>query len=113
MVNLSKLVIAYSFKMESLPANMVKKRAHLIIAGRVQGVFFRATARDTAKKLDLTGWIRNNPNGVVESIVEGSEENIKKYIEFCHDGSSAARVQNVDITWEDYQEEFDDFNIVR
>ena len=49
-----------------------KKRVHVIVEGRVQGVFFRAFTRDAAVNLGLSGWVRNRPNGSVEAIVEGS-----------------------------------------
>lgn len=91
---------------------MSKARAHLRISGRVQGVFFRATSRDKANSLDITGWVRNNPDGTVEAVVEGEKEKINEYIKWAHKGSSAARVDEVNVEWEDYQEEFDNYSIV-
>jgi acylphosphatase len=53
-----------------------KKRAHVIVEGRVQGVFFRAYTSDEAKKLGLTGWVRNRPDGTVEALVEGDADSV-------------------------------------
>ena len=61
----------------------MNKQLHLIITGRVQGVFFRHHTKKLAKKLNFMGWIRNNPDGTVELIAEGEEEKLKQLIEFC------------------------------
>ena len=54
-----------------------KKRAHVIVEGRVQGVFFRAYTSDEAKKLGLAGWVRNRPEGSVEAIIEGDAASVR------------------------------------
>ncbi|MBI5587779.1 MAG: acylphosphatase [Deltaproteobacteria bacterium] len=87
-------------------------RAHLIIEGLVQGVFFRATTADVAKKHGVFGWVKNNPDGSVEAMIEGREEDVKKVIGFCRIGPPRARVDRVDVRWEDYRDEFDDFHAV-
>ncbi len=88
-------------------------RAHLRIYGRVQGVFFRSTMRDVARELGVRGWVRNLPDGSVEAVVEGEREKVEKIVEWAHQGPPLARVQRVEVRWEDYREEFDDFRIVR
>ena len=71
-------------------------RGHFIIAGRVQGVFFRATAREAARSLGLSGWVRNLPDGSVETICEGSAEAVAAYKEWCRRGPPHAEVRYVD-----------------
>ena len=89
----------------------MKRRAHLFISGRVQGVFYRANTRDQARRLGLTGWVRNLPDGRVEAVVEGEEEKIKELIDWCHQGPPGAQVRGVEVRWEDYRGEFADFEI--
>ena len=89
----------------------MKKKLHYLIEGRVQGVFFRATARNKAQELDLHGWIKNRSDGKVEGEVEGEEENLKKFASFLEVGSSAARVEDVHLDWKEYQDEFSSFEI--
>ena len=86
-------------------------RAHVIISGMVQGVFFRSETRDEAKKLGVKGWVRNLSDGRVEAVFEGEEENVKKLIEFCRRGPPGARVTDVDIIWENYTGEFRNFEV--
>ncbi len=94
-----------------MPGQMV--RAHLRIYGRVQGVFFRSTMRDVARELGVGGWVRNLPDGSVEAVVEGEREKVERVIEWAHQGPPLARVRKVEVRWEDYRGEFDDFRIVR
>ena len=89
----------------------MKKRAHVFVSGRVQGVFFRATTRDEANKRGVQGWVKNLRDGRVEAIFEGEEERVKEMIDFCHEGSSASRVEDVEFEWEEYKDEFDGFEI--
>ncbi|MBN2336686.1 acylphosphatase [Candidatus Bathyarchaeota archaeon] len=70
-------------------------RAHLQIRGRVQGVGYRANARRVANQLNLKGWVRNTPRGDVEAIVEGSEEEVDRFIQWCHRGPTRAHVTEV------------------
>ena len=65
---------------------MDKKRAHLIIYGKVQGVFFRASTKDKAIELGLKGFVRNQPDGTVEVIAEGSEKQLQELVAWCHEG---------------------------
>lgn len=89
----------------------MKKRARLFISGRVQGVFYRANTQERARQLGLTGWVRNLPDGRVEAVVEGEEERIQELINWCHEGPPGARVEEVEVHWEDYRGEFEDFQI--
>ncbi len=90
---------------------MPEVRAHLVIHGRVQGVFFRYTTRETAVALECTGWVKNNFDGTVETMFEGSEEKVKKAVEWCRRGPSGARVEKVDLEWKIPTGEFQGFEI--
>jgi len=87
----------------------LKARAHVFVSGRVQGVFFRYETRRKARRHGVTGWIRNMVNGRVEAIFEGEESDVKALVDFCSEGPPAAKVANVDVRWEAYAGEFQDF----
>ena len=88
-----------------------KARVHIFICGGVQGVFFRANTVKIAKELGLAGWVRNTPDGKVEAVFEGDKEKIEKIIEWSEKGPPFAKVTKIDIEWEKYRGEFDDFVI--
>lgn len=91
---------------------MEKVRVHVFISGLVQGVFFRWNTKRNADKLQLSGWVRNLPDGRVEAIFEGKKESIEKMIEWCKKGPSGAIVEKVEIIYEDYKGEFKGFKII-
>ena len=91
---------------------MADKRLHVIVRGRVQGVFFRASTQREARRLGLTGWVANRRDGSVEAIAEGGEDELREFLAFCNRGPSAARVDKVDVRWRGYSGEFPDFRIV-
>lgn len=86
-------------------------RAHVIIVGRVQGVFFRVETQRAAERIGLSGWVRNVSDGNVEALFEGPREQVEKAIQWCHRGSPAAKVSHVNVDWETYTGEFDGFEI--
>ncbi len=86
-------------------------RAHLRIYGRVQGVFFRANMRSVAERLGVKGWVRNVPDGSVEAVLEGPRDKVEEVIRWAHRGPPLARVDRVEVEWEEYRGEFDDFTI--
>lgn len=90
----------------------MNKRIELKIYGRVQGVFYRDSARRRAGKLGITGFAKNEPDGAVSISAEGKEENLKKFIEWCYNGSILARVIKVDVEWKQATGEFKNFDIV-
>lgn len=92
---------------------MAKTRAQLIISGEVQGVCFRASARDRAMELGLTGWVRNLANGDVEALAEGEEALVQEFIDWCGVGPPAARVENVEVARSDYRGEHRHFMVLR
>jgi acylphosphatase len=78
-----------------------KVRARVVVRGSVQGVFFRAETRDMAKRLGLEGWVINRPDGAVEAVFEGDEASVRKALDWSNAGPPAARVEAVDVSWED------------
>ena len=86
-------------------------RAHVVVRGRVQGVFYRAIAQDHARSLGLTGWIRNRPDGNVECLLEGPRDGIEAMLAWCEKGPPHARVDGVDVKWEDTPREFTTFRV--
>ena len=86
-------------------------RLHLLVAGRVQGVGFRYSTLDQARRLRLTGWVRNCRDGRVELIAEGSRGHLEQLAIWCHDGPRGALVNHVETDWLDATGEFADFVI--
>jgi len=85
---------------------------HLTIKGRVQGVFYRATAKEVADEIGLKGWIKNTDNDDVEATVTGNDEQLKKFIDWCWQGPQRAKVEDV-LTEIVEDEMFDDFKVIR
>jgi acylphosphatase len=90
---------------------MNETRAHVFIEGRVQGVFYRAFTRDTARTLGLRGWVKNLYDGRVEAVFEGNKELIEQVIRKCYQGPPGARVTNIDVKWEEFTEDLKGFAI--
>lgn len=90
---------------------MSLKRIHLVIRGRVQGVYFRASAVREAKRLGLTGWVKNRPDSAVELVAEGEEDQVKDFLAWAQHGPSTARVDKIDTRWRSYTGEFAAFEI--
>ncbi len=88
------------------------KRAHLIISGRVQGLFFRARTKAMADSLGLTGWVRNLRDGSVEAVFEGGDAAVGQAVEWCRKGPSYAVVEHVSRREEPYTGEFEGFKVV-
>ncbi|WP_423751651.1 acylphosphatase [Salinirarus marinus] len=72
-----------------------RTRAHVFVSGRVQGVYYRANTRDAARERGVDGWVRNLDDGRVEAVFEGAEDDVESMVEWCRDGSPAARVEDV------------------
>jgi acylphosphatase len=89
---------------------MAQIACHLSISGRVQGVFYRAWARQQADQLGVLGWIRNRPDGHVEAHVEGEEAAVEEIIARLRRGPPAAQVEDLR-TWDVEPCDFDDFEV--
>ena len=72
-----------------------------MIRGRVQGVFFRDETRRRARSLGVAGWVANRPDGAVEAVFEGRREAVESMVDWCRRGPSGARVDDVQMAWED------------
>jgi acylphosphatase len=87
-------------------------RAHVFVSGLVQGVFFRMHTKRMADSLNVTGWVRNLPDGRVEAVFEGRRKEVEKMVEWCKRGPSGAVVKDVNVTWQEYRGEFKNFRIM-
>jgi len=86
-------------------------RVHVMITGTVQGVYFRETVRQHAVRLGVKGWVRNASGGGVEALFEGGNEKILDLLGLCRKGPPAARVEKIEIEWEEFRGEFEEFEI--
>jgi len=91
--------------MEDIKAYKVK------ITGDVQGVFYRHNAQKVAKKLNLTGYIKNKQDGSVLAVIQGGASNTEEFIKWCYEGSPMATVENVEIEVIEIEEKFNNFEI--
>ena len=91
---------------------MSLRRTHLRIHGTVQGVSFRANARDEARRLELKGWVRNLSDGDVEAIAEGAPSAVDAFVKWCHQGPPEATVESVTVSNQPPGGEFESFEVV-
>jgi acylphosphatase len=75
-------------------------RAHVQIEGRVQGVCFRMETQRAANQRNLSGWVKNLPDGRVEAVFEGNDSDVKSMLNWCETGPPLARVDRVALSWE-------------
>ena len=78
---------------------MTDSAVHIIVHGRVQGVFFRSSSQGRAVELSLVGWVCNLPDNTVEIHAEGDRENLELFIEWCWQGPPSAKVSQVESDW--------------
>jgi acylphosphatase len=76
-------------------------RAHVVVSGRVQGVFFRDETQRRARSLGVAGGVANRRDGTVEAIFEGPRDAVESMVRWCGHGPSGAEVDDVQTTWED------------
>ena len=88
-------------------------RARILITGLVQGVFFRREITDHARRLGISGWVKNLQDGRVEALAEGEKGRLDELIRFCHVGPRGAIVRRVEVEWSDYSGEFRGFRITK
>jgi acylphosphatase len=84
---------------------------HCYVSGQVQGVFFRASTREAAKRLGLTGWVCNLPDGRVEVLACGEREALTALLSWLEQGPEHANVSRLDYDWCEPDEELDDFSV--
>ncbi len=88
-------------------------RARVVVSGRVQGVGFRQQVLVEAQRLAVTGWVRNLPDGRVETLAEGDKRAVESLLAWCKHGPRLARVDEMKVSWEPHRGEFAEFRIVR
>ncbi len=88
-----------------------KIRVHIFVKGRVQGVFFRQSTKEKAQALGVFGWVKNLPDGRVEAVFEGEREKVEELVEWAKKGPIIANVEDIEIRQEQYQGEFNNFEI--
>jgi acylphosphatase len=91
----------------------MKRRVHLLIKGRVQGIFFRAFVKEQAMKEKVVGFVRNTLQGEVEVVIEGEKENVEKMIAACKKGPPLSQIDTIDVKEERPTREFTEFTIKR
>ena len=91
----------------------MKIRVHVVISGQVQGVWYRASTKEKAEELGLTGWVKNTTYGNVEAIFEGDELKVNEMIAWCHKGPPLAQVTDMKITRQRFSGEFVGFVVLR
>jgi acylphosphatase len=76
------------------------ERRHVVVRGFVQGVGFRYAVERAARSRGVAGWIRNNPDGTVEAVFEGEQEDVESLVDFCRRGPRSAQVDHVEVAIE-------------
>ena len=89
----------------------MKAQVHVVISGKVTGVFFRSALRNEARIRQVGGWVRNAPSGQVEAVLEGDKDRVTDLIEFCKRGPATASVGDVTVEWAEAEGHFTDFEI--
>lgn len=89
----------------------MQARAHIFVAGKVQGVYFRSWVEDRAAELGLTGWVRNTEDGNVEIVAEGEKPKLERFVGKVKLGPPAARVKKMDVSWQPAKNEFKTFEV--
>ena len=86
-------------------------RAHVLISGHVQGVFYRSSTQRQAHALGVRGWVRNLPDGQVEAVFEGDQAAVERILAWCRRGPPNAYVTDVDVRYEPFVGEFTGFAV--
>jgi acylphosphatase len=74
------------------------RRVRIVVRGRVQGVFFRASLSELARSLGLDGWVSNRPDGAVAAVIQGDDSRVERAIAWCRHGPELARVDSVEVS---------------
>ena len=89
----------------------MKVRVEAIFKGKVQGVYFRNYTQRFARQMEVCGWVKNLPDGTVEATFEGEKGNIEEVIRMLIEDHPYARVDDIEIVWTEYRNQFDRFEI--
>ena len=90
---------------------MIQKRIHIFVTGRVQGVFFRQSTRVMAIKNNVNGWVCNLDDGRVEIVAEGEKQTIESFTNWCKTGPANSRVDEFELSEENYTGEYENFEV--
>lgn len=85
---------------------------YCIVSGKVQNVAYRVYVQDAAGELELTGYVRNLPDGTVEVVAQGFPDTLKDFVEYLHEGSLMAKVEAVGVEWRSAKKNYDEFSIL-
>jgi acylphosphatase len=88
-----------------------KVKAHAVITGIVQGVFFRMETQRAAQRHGVSGWVRNKHDGSVEAVFEGGKDKVEAVLAWCRRGPRRAVVNNVNVQWQEYTGEYSGFQV--
>ena len=91
---------------------MKQQRVHILVSGKVQGVFFRQALKVVAKKNNVSGWVRNLKDRRVEAVLEGDTKDINLVVEWTSIGSANSRVDNIEVNNEEFKNEFSIFEVL-
>jgi acylphosphatase len=95
-----------------VPTTMPEKiRAHIFVSGKVQGVWFREKTQRKAQELGVNGWVKNLLDGRVEAVFEGDRPQVEEMVKWAKKGPFWAKVNDLELTWEEYKGEFKGFEI--
>ena len=86
------------------------EQIHLIIHGKVQEVWYRASTEKKAQELGVTGWVKNLPDGTVEVLAQGERAQLEALKDWCYEGPPAAKVEKIDQKWGEPEEKFKEFS---
>lgn len=86
-------------------------RAHMIVSGRVQGVFFRQNTLNKAKELGVFGWVKSLPDGRLEAVFEGEKKKVEEIVNWAEKGPVSAEVNDIKVKWQEYKGEFQGFKL--
>ncbi len=86
---------------------------HFWVAGKVQGVYFRASTAKKAQKLNLAGWVKNLPDGRVEVLAQGNDDSLKQLLHWCQKGPVLAKVSNIEREVASFDHEIRGFEVLR
>jgi acylphosphatase len=89
----------------------IKIRAHIVVRGKVQGVYFRQNAQRICNEYGVTGWVLNVDDGSVEAILEGDKNSVEDAISWFRVGPPDAHVEKIELSYDRYSGEFEDFKI--